>query len=378
MRTKTIFSSVSIHYYLNKTRPNKEGKCPIYVRVSVNGTQTAFSIKRSILLKSWSSEANLPIGSTMEISELKSYISSLNIAFSEINDELSRACPTVTAQMIRKRFERKSLEGEAAAPAEAAELPALRAKSQAGSLFFEAFKLFIAKEKELIGIDTSKTTVSRFELIARFFHEFLTHKGIEPEAYKLNDLDKKAVLEFKHYLKTVVGNNHNTAMKKLERLRKFTNFCLDYKLMSENPFVKVHIGYKKTKRVQLTEDELNLLISKDLSHCKRLELVRDTFVFACFTGLAYADMLTLQRSQVERLPDDSYCICKDRVKTEETACIPLMNIPLQILQKYCDLGNAKGNDLIFNMNSNEKMNAYLKEIAVICGIEKNLTTLCKT
>lgn len=136
-----------------------------------------------------------------------------------------------------------------------------------------------------------------------------------------------------------------------------------------DPFANYKIRLKRVDRGYLTEEELQKIIKKELVS-ERLEQVRDLFIFSCFTGLAYIDVKNLKEENIRKSFDGSLWIMTKRQKTDTTVNVPLLKIPQKILKKY--RGKMKG-DQILPVISNQKLNSYLKEIADVCGINKNLT-----
>ena len=103
---------------------------------------------------------------------------------------------------------------------------------------------------------------------------------------------------------------------------------------------------------------------------KRLEQVRDLFIFSCFTGLSYIDLKELKTSDIRISFDGKPWIMTHRHKTDTPVNVPLLKIPQAILQKY--EGQLPKGQLL-PVLSNQKLNSYLKEIADLCGINKNIT-----
>ncbi len=136
-----------------------------------------------------------------------------------------------------------------------------------------------------------------------------------------------------------------------------------------NPFVNFKIKFKKVDRGYLTEDELVTIMEKKFA-IKRLEQVRDIFVFSCFTGLAYIDVRNLNEKDIQKSFDGRLWIIKKRQKTDVQSNILLLDIPKRILDKYNGMPNE---NRLLPIISNQRLNSYLKEIADLCGIEKNLT-----
>ena len=136
-----------------------------------------------------------------------------------------------------------------------------------------------------------------------------------------------------------------------------------------DPFAHNKIKLEKVDRGYLTKEEIRRMAEKEFV-CKRLEQVRDIFLFSCFTGLAYIDAKALTEDDIRPGFDDRLWIMTKRVKTNTDVRVPLLDFPLSILQKYKGKQAFKR---VLPVLSNQKMNAYLKEIADVCGIQKNLT-----
>jgi integrase len=101
--------------------------------------------------------------------------------------------------------------------------------------------------------------------------------------------------------------------------------------------------------------------------------MRDIFVFSCYTGLAYADVKKLKRSEINTGVDGEQWIFSPRQKTDTPCPIPLLPVALQLLEKYAHYPKCINQDRVLPVLTNQKMNAYLKEIADLCGINKVLT-----
>jgi site-specific recombinase XerD len=106
---------------------------------------------------------------------------------------------------------------------------------------------------------------------------------------------------------------------------------------------------------------------------ERLEHVRDLFIFSCYTGLAYIDIYNLTANNISIGIDGEKWIFTQRQKTETASRIPLLQPALDILNKYANHPAAASKKKLLPVPSNQKMNAYLKEIAAVCGINKELT-----
>ena len=158
-------------------------------------------------------------------------------------------------------------------------------------------------------------------------------------------------------------------MKMIQRLRTVFKTAKDNGWVTADPFGGFKISMEETHREHLTIDELGVLMSKEMTS-ERLQRVKDIFVFSCFTGLAYTDVRGLKKSEVVMGNDGRLWIDTRRDKTKVAVYVPLLDIPRAILEKYAD---QTSHDRLLSIPANQKVNDYLKEIAAICGIDKNLT-----
>jgi len=155
--------------------------------------------------------------------------------------------------------------------------------------------------------------------------------------------------------------------------QKIVNLAIANGDLTRDPFVKFRMKHTNVDRGFLTEEELSTLIQKEF-HTPRLEEVRDCFVFSCFSGLAHADLMKLSKDNIVTGTDGGKWIKIHRKKTDNLSSIPLLEVTKQLIEKYKSHPYCVKQNVLLPVNSNQRMNAYLKEIANLCGIEKNLTS----
>jgi len=166
--------------------------------------------------------------------------------------------------------------------------------------------------------------------------------------------------------------SNNTAVKYIKNFNKIIKICLANDWLDKNPFNNYKSKIKEVERDFLSEEELQAILNKDFK-TDRLSLVRDIFIFSCFTGLAYIDVKNLTKSHISIGIDGEKWIYTHRQKTESASKIPIIPITQMIIDKYENHPQSNNQDVLLPILSNQKMNAYLKEIAAICEIEKELT-----
>ena len=168
------------------------------------------------------------------------------------------------------------------------------------------------------------------------------------------------------------NNNHNTTIKYLRNFKKIIHLAVANDWLYKYPFQAHKAKIKEVKRDFLTQEELERVNEKEFSTA-RLNVVKDVFVFCCYTGLSYVDVAKLTPNNLTKGLDNETWLFVDRTKTGSSSHVPLLPPALEIIQKYKDHPESGNKGLLLPVISNQKLNAYLKEIADICGINKHLT-----
>jgi site-specific recombinase XerD len=227
------------------------------------------------------------------------------------------------------------------------------------------------KIKELVGKEYAPGTLERYTTSLKHTIDFLEWK------YKISDVEISKInhafiTDYEFYLRSVRNCSNNTAVKYIKNFSKIIKICLANDWLDKNPFANYKAKVKEVERVYLTEDEIQTIINKEIKS-ERLSLVRDIFLFSCFTGLAYVDVKNLTKSHISHGIDGEQWIFTHRQKTESASKIPILPVPQIIIDKYENHPQSTNEDKLLPILSNQKMNAYLKEIAAICNINKELT-----
>lgn len=151
-------------------------------------------------------------------------------------------------------------------------------------------------------------------------------------------------------------------------------YAIANKWATDDPFLGKRFKRTVADREALTEPELKRVMELDLKGFPRLEVVRDTFVFCCFTGLAFIDIQTLKRSDISTDAEGNMWIRKKREKTDELSVIPLLEVPRKLIEKYKEHPKVMLEGVVLPVISNQRNNAYLKEIADLAKINRHLTS----
>ena len=225
-----------------------------------------------------------------------------------------------------------------------------------------------------VGVRITQRTADKYERLLRYLKQYLARRG-KAEDIPVERMNYEFLDGFNLFLQTAHRCRHNGAVAVMDCLRNFVLYCLRNEWITKNPF-----RYYKLKKDEvqakehLTAHELELLTHKELDH--RLARIRDVFVFCCLTGLAFADADHLRREHLSQDDEGRWWIHKPREKTSVMSRIPLLPAALEILRRYEHDEACLARSRVLPTPSNQRMNAYMKEIAAVCGIDKVLTTHC--
>lgn len=186
------------------------------------------------------------------------------------------------------------------------------------------------------------------------------------------DIDHAFITDYEFWLRSVRKCANNAAVKYIKNFKKIVRICMANGWLDKDPFINYKSKVKVVERVFLTHTEIQTLLNKSFVS-ERLELVRDIFIFSCFTGLAYVDVKKLTKENLNIGIDGHKWIFTHRQKTDTPSRIPILPTAEGILEKYKDHPQCINSNILLPILSNQKMNAYLKEIADVCEINKELT-----
>ncbi len=348
MKTTNTFG---IHFFIKRSKL-KDGKVPIYARITVNKRVCEISVKQKIILSLWNHGKGLAKPSLPENLKLNSFLEQVRSQLVEYYQELVISKQVITPIAIKNKF---------------------LGIEQTDMTLIALADYHNTKMKETLEWGTLKN----YFTTKKYIEVFLRDMYRTSDKY-LSELNYKFISDFEYYLRTTnplelinpMGNN--TIMKHIERLRKMVNMAVKYEWIPKDPFAAYKAKFLKVERGFLSEAELEALEQKELFSDKLLN-VRDLFVFSCYTGLSYIDLVNLKPENISIGIDREYWIFTNRKKTDTIVRIPLLPKAIEIIEKYKFHPVSLSNETVFPNISNQKMNDYLKEIANLCEIKKNLT-----
>lgn len=335
-----------VSYYVCSNYENKQGKSPLMIRIFLNGEMlNVGSSGIYIDKKLWNNSTNRVKGRGSESLNLNAQLdnisNSLQMIFKkhEFDEDL-------TLDKIKSIF---------------------LGKNKIKTTFVEFYDKYLEDIKAQVGAGKSIALYHKYSAARSHFVNFL-HAKYGRKDLMPGELTHLIIHDFEIYLKTVVSLKSNSATKTLKFFKTVVIFAQKCGVMTHDPFLNHHFHLEPVDRGFLTDEEIQRIMQKDFE-IPRLEMVRDVFIFSCFCGLAYIDVVHLTQENIITLDNRPWIII-NRQKTNVQSNIPLLEIPQMILDKY--KGKTKDNRLL-PVLSNQKINAYLKEIADLCGIKKRLS-----
>ncbi|WP_343657814.1 site-specific integrase [Chryseobacterium sp.] len=344
--------SYGLNFFLKSPKNKTQNKRLIYIRISVDGVAKESSTKRHWEAARWDQQLERAIGVKEDARELNFFLESLTTKVNAFRTELVNQEKPINAvdliDYVNGRYKKRNK-------------------------VLEEFQEHNEEIAELVEIgDKAPGTLERYTTARSHVKEFIRFK------YKVDDLPFAAlnyefVKNYNHYLRTVRNCSNNTSLKYVSNFKKIVLRAVAKDIIPKDPF-KLFTGKKtKVKRKPLTRPELQRIEEKVFSSA-RLSVVRDIFVFQCYTGLSYIDAVQLKWDRIKEGNDGSMWIMSDRQKSKSDTDIPLLPKALEIIAKYDKDPLCLERGTVLPLRSNQKMNEYLKEIADLCDIREKLNT----
>lgn len=348
MKTSSTFS---ILIWINSSRA-KNNEAEIFARVTVNQKRTNISLKRKINIDSWDKSKSKAKGNSQDARLLNSYLDQVKAKIFKTCQDLDNQGKLVTAQLIKSTF---LGEGEN----------------------HKTLKNLIEYHSNKIKNTLAPGTIRNFGITENYITKFIEQKRKTTDVY-LNQLDYKFICDFESFLNSYWPKGHpkaigqNTVMKHIQRLRKMITLAYHLEWLQKDPFIRWKSTFEKTHREFLSENELSNL---ETYHCpiERLQRVCDLFIFSCYTGISYIDIMQLTKDNIHKGIDGGNWIITKRQKTKTPIKIPILDKAQELIDKYENHPMTIISETLFPLISNEKLNFYLKDVAEACGIKKNLT-----
>lgn len=348
---KNSKNTFAVSFYLKKYKAT-DGKAPIYARITVDGKRVDLSVKQGIEQANWNAMKGMAKGNREDIRSLNTFLERMRSSIVSQYQEMLLQKKVITAEAIKNAFQGTDLKE------------------------YSLCKLMEYHNTNLKG-SLSWGTMKNYFTTQKYLQNFMKKRYNITDIY-LSELTFKFITEFEMFLRNHKPIDHqrplsnNGVMKHIERLRKMISMAERMEWIEKDPFAKYKLKFERVGREFLTKEELDRLETHKFQ-IDRLDWVRDLFVFSCYTGLAYIDVMRLKQSNVSVGIDGEYWLVTSRQKTSNPVRVPLLPKALEIIEKYKNHPRSIAEDTLLPVISNQRLNAYLKEIADLCSIPKDLT-----
>jgi len=348
MKNRSTFSLI---FWVCSSRI-KNNQVPVYARITVNGKRANISIQRRVNSTDWDAARGIMRGTRQESKLLNKYLDQVRSKIYTAYEDLLSENKMVTAQAIKNRY-------------------------LGADKFYRSLQELFEYHNEISRHSISAHTLRHYKVTQGYLQKFLRAK-FNLEDFRLIYLNFSFIKDFEFFIKSYQPTDHqrkmghNTAMKHLQRLRKMVTMAYHHEWIPKDPFVRFKSSYVKKRREFLTREDFQS-IEDFQSSINRLNIVKDIFLFSCYTGLSYIDITKLTMDNIGMDFDGNQWIETERQKTKTALKIPLLNQARDILKRYQDHPKTVHSKTLLPRYSNQKLNSYLKEIADFCGIKKHLT-----
>jgi site-specific recombinase XerD len=344
--------SYGLNFFLKSPKNKLQTIRLVYVRISVDGVAKETSTKRRWELSRWSQNEERAVGTKEDARELNFFLDSLTTKINSYRTELVNQEKEITAIDL---------------------IDYVNGKNKRRNKVLEEFQEHNNEIADLVKKgEYAEGTLERYQTACSHVKEFIKFK-FDRDDLTFASLNYEFIKNYNHYLRTKRACSNNTSLKYISNFKKIVLRAVAKDIIPKDPF-KLFSGKKtKVKKKPLTKMELQRIEEKVFSS-NRLSVVRDVFVFQCYTGLAYIDVFNLRWQDIKEGNDGSMWIMSNRQKSKSCTDIPLLPKALEIIAKYDNHPICLEKGTVLPVRSNQKMNEYLKEIAALCGIYETLNT----
>ena len=338
---------LKVHYYLRHKEVKSDGTAPIMGRITIGKSMVQFSAKCSVQVSLWDTKSARATGKSKAATELNRELDKINLSIHSHYKELLAKKEDISAEEVKNAFQGIASEQET---------------------LIGYCNRYNHQLSARIGINITLESYKRYGVSFNHLRRFLRTK------YNLSDisfqaLDYSFVEAFDFYLRVQLKFKPNTIVGIIGHLKIIIKRAINEGIITRDPFVGFSLEGEPLQPKSLTEQELLKIMKTPLDSPNRY-LVRDMFLFSVFTGISFSDICNLTYSNLVQAEDGVWWIHSKRRKTGTEFHVPLLELPLQIIEKYRGL-NKDGK--MFVMLSCSKTNGNLKKIAQICGIKRNIT-----
>lgn len=345
-------NSFSISFWLKKTAKKKDGRIPIYARIRFEGRYSDLSVHRSTFEERWCPILGKIDHRANEANSTNRYLDDVHAKLLECHRQLIEEGAVINAKIIKLRYLGKDK-------------------------VVRTLKDIIEFHRDHEMPKLAKGTIKNYSATETYLKRFLKKK-FNSQDIRLSFIDYAFVVEFESFLRNCTSINktqpltNNGIMKHMERFKKLVGTAFKFGCIPQNPFNLYHMKFEEYESDFLEEEEIQRLFSMHIDE-SGIAIVRDIFLFACYTGLSYIEVKLLKRGDIVTGIDGEEWINVKRKKTKTPVRVPLLYHAKAILDKYSDHPNVDNDHTLLPVYSNQKVNKYLKMIAAKGQINKHMT-----
>ncbi len=338
-------ANVKVSFYLKKSESDADGNCPVMAKLNIGKySDAAFSVKMKVPQSRWSS--GRASGKSVAAKEINNKLDEIRAMALGIYTELSAVRDNVTAEEVKG---------------------ILLGMASTQETLLSRFRQFISNFEKCVGVNRTEGSLKAYRNAYNHIERFLQVR------YKVSDipfsaLDRSFIDKYDLYLRTECDLAPRTIINLTVQLKTIVGEAIADGIITTYPFMGYEPERPKAVQKYLTSEELQRIMTTPL-HRQVLYHTRDMFLFSCYTGISYTDMRQLTKGNLHMAEDGTWWIKSIRQKSKVEFEVPLLDLPLQILNKYRD---TAPDDKLLPMYCNSTLNLYLKEIARICNIDHKL------
>lgn len=340
----------TLNFLIQEKKLKRDGNAPIYLRITINGTRAELSTKIDAHPSKWDAKKGLIKGKDPLAIRLNQQLYNLQTKVYEALEQIKQQRYDITASNLKLALSGKLFQSHTVI--------------QLYTLFFEQLENRVGSDFSASSLEIHKTTFEQVQ-------EFLKAEG--KENLVIEEFNNQQFMRLEQYLKKEKANQHNTVYKKIERFKSMFKWAYEMDYTEKDLSKKFKIKRIKKEIVFLTQEELDRII--EIEAIERLEIIRDAFVFMCYTGLAFNEIQSLSEENLSKNINGGYGLILSRKKTTKNIPeIPLLPIPLGLISKYDKHPKRIREKKLFPIPANQNFNGYLKELAALAKITKPVTT----
>jgi integrase len=342
-------TTLKTYFFLYKAKVNSKGLAPIMFRLRYQQQVVQLAIGYFIKPSNWVQDKNLVKQTDPHATVINKHLKDLEVKSYNIFSKMFQDDVIYLKGILEQ----------------------IKGKTEEPVSLLKLVHQYNQKLKTRVGTDLMIATYKKYHGTETKLTAFLQSKG--KHDLTLKELRINFIDEFNTFMKLHYGNDQNTTCKHLKNLKTYLKYAVAMDWLSKSPFTEFKVSYKAKEKPYLSLEELHRLENKSFD-IYRIQLVKDLFLIQCYTGLSFADLAGLNGGNVTSGIDGNLWVIKNRLKTDVRSAIPLLPRALELIVKYNPDFRVAIDKQLLPMYNIQRYNAYLKEIADLCGITKVLSS----